>query len=87
MDRSLKGINPIYDDNNGINSLLDLKKSLDSIKHGKPPQSGITHRLVGWLAQPVDSWPEFTQSEIFDGDRFVAKRLILRESGYSESLL
>ena len=87
LDRSLKGINPIYDDNNGINSLLDLKKSLDSIKHGKPPQSGITHRLVGWLAQPVDSWPEFTQSEIFDGDRFVAKRLILRESGYSESLL
>ena len=86
LDKSLKGINPLNNGNNGINSLLDLKDSLSSVKQGKAPSSGLTHRLIGWLAQPVDSWPEFTISEMLDGDNYVAKRLILRESGYNESL-
>jgi len=87
LERSLKGIEIPKKKDNGINSLVDLKNSLESIVRGKAPPSGMTHRLVGWLAQPIESWPEFTQSEIFEGDEFVAKRLILRKSGYNKSLL
>jgi len=69
-----------------LDALMDLLDALESARDKKPPTSGRTHGLVGWLAQPVERWPEFTTEMMMDGDHSVAERLILGRSGYHEAL-
>ena len=70
----------------GVPYLLDLLDSLDSAFDGRSPKKGRTHPLVGWLAQPLEKWPEFTTNECISGDANVAERIILKESGYFDGI-
>jgi hypothetical protein len=70
----------------GVPYLLDLLDSLDSAFDGRSPRKGRTHPLVGWLAQPLEKWPEFTTNECISGDANVAERIILKESGYFDGI-
>ena len=67
--------------------LLDLLDALGAVNGGKSPSPGKTHPLSGWLAQPLDKWPEFSSSEIMDGDVHIAERLLMRSSGYHPKIV
>tara|TARA_B100000586_G_scaffold53610_1_gene36149 strand:- start:406 stop:678 length:273 start_codon:yes stop_codon:yes gene_type:complete len=67
--------------------LLDLLDALDAVKEGRPPAPGRTHPLSGWLAQPLEKWPEFSTAEVMDGDAHIAQRLLLRSSGYHPGIV
>jgi len=66
--------------------LFDLLDSLDYVIEGRSPKSGRTHPLVGWLAQPLQKWPEFSAHECLTGDVHVAERILLKESGYHDGI-
>tara|TARA_B100000676_G_C17649075_1_gene615601 strand:- start:216 stop:476 length:261 start_codon:yes stop_codon:yes gene_type:complete len=66
--------------------LVDLLEALDALNENRPPKMGITHPLVGWLAQPIEKWPKFTVEEISRGDTHVMERLVLKLSGFHEDL-
>ena len=67
--------------------LLDLLDALDAVNEGRPPAPGRTHPLSGWLAQPLEKWPEFSTAEVMDGDAHIAQRLLLRSSGYHPGIV
>jgi len=69
-----------------LDPLMDLLEALESARDKTPPTSGRTHGLIGWLAQPVERWPEFTTEMMMDGDHSAAERLILGLSGYHAGL-
>ncbi len=79
----------IYDDlkmeisNIENNSILDLFESLHSSINMVKPKIGRTHELVGWLAQPIEKWPDFTQKEISNGEVDIMKRIMLRKTSFS----
>ena len=69
-----------------MNHLWDLLSALESIREGSNPPIGLSHKLSGWLAQPVEKWPNFTLETIMHGDISVSESLILRKSGFHEGL-
>ena len=73
-------------DINSMNHLWDLLSALESIRKGSNPSVGLSHKLSGWLAQPVEKWPNFTLEMIIDGDISISESLILRKSGFHEGL-
>ena len=73
-------------DVNSMNHLWDLLSALESIREGSNPSVGLSHKLSGWLAQPLEKWPNFTLEMIMDGDIDVSESLILRKSGFHEGL-
>jgi len=70
-----------------INQLSDIKNALESVSVGRTPQSGKSHSLSGWLAQPPERWPEFTMETIMQGDLAISERLIIGKSGYHPSMI
>ena len=68
------------------NSLLDLLDAVECSISRTPPLTGRIHRLSGWLAQPVEKWPNFSPQEIFLGDSIVGERLLLRKTGFHDNL-
>ena len=68
-------------------SLLDLLDALDAVNDSQSPPQGRTHSLSGWLAQPLDKWPDFSSVEVMDGDAHIAERLLLRSSGYHSGIV
>ena len=73
-------------DANSMNHLWDLLSALESIREGSNPSAGRSHKLSGWLAQPLEKWPNFTLEMIIEGDIGVSESLILRKSGFHEGL-
>ena len=73
-------------DANSMNHLWDLLSALESIREGSNPSAGRSHKLSGWLAQPLEKWPNFTLKMIIEGDIGVSESLILRKSGFHEGL-
>ena len=73
-------------DANSMNHLWDLLSALESIREGSNPSAGRSHKLSGWLAQPLEKWPNFTLEMIIEGDTGVSESLILRKSGFHEGL-
>lgn len=69
-----------------LDTLWDLSDALVSVKEGQAPPAGRSHKLSGWLAQPLDRWPMFTMGMVMDGDEFISERLILRKSGFHPGL-
>jgi hypothetical protein len=67
--------------------LLDLLDALDAVNDDRSPSPGMTHPLSGWLAQPLEKWPEFSSAEAMDGDSNIAERLLLRSSGYHSGII
>jgi len=84
LDRRIRGISDGEEDLPGAPHLLDLLDSLESVFDSRSPKSGRTHPLIGWLAQPLDKWPDFNTLECMSGDAHVAERILLRESGFHE---
>ena len=73
-------------DANSMNHLWDLLSALESIREGSNPPVGLSHKLSGWLAQPLEKWPNFTLEMTIEGDKDVSESLILRTSGFHEGL-
>ena len=67
--------------------LLDLLDALDAVNNSHPPPQGRTHPLSGWLAQPLEKWPDFSSAEAMDGDAHITERLLLRSSGYHTGIV
>ena len=87
LDRRLRGISDGDEGLLGTSHLLDLLDSLDSVFEIRAPVSGRTHPLIGWLAQPLEKWPDLNTIECMSGDAHVAERLLLRESGFHGGFL
>ena len=87
LDVKLRRLEGEVSENTRIHSLLDLFESYEALRMGSAPSSGRTHPLVGWLAQPIEKWPEFTIEMIMEGERSVSERLILRKSGFFEGII
>ena len=77
---------PETGDVNSMNHLRDLLSALKSIREGTNPPLGLSHKLSGWLAQPLEKWPNFTLEMTMEGDKDVSESLILRKSGFHEGL-
>ena len=73
-------------DVNSMNHLRDLLSAIESIREGSNPPVGLSHKLSGWLAQPLEKWPNFTLEMTMEGDKDVSESLILRKSGFHEGL-
>ncbi len=87
LQSRLRGIPETTVEQRDLNQLRDLIEALKSARDKSPPISGRTHDLVGWLAQPVERWPDFTIEIMMEGDSSVAERLVLRRSGFHPELL
>ena len=66
-------------------SLLDLLDAIESSIYSTPPLPGRTHSLSGWLAQPIEKWPDFSSQIIFDGDPIIGERLLSSKTGFHEN--
>lgn len=82
----LRSVNLKIEENSHLDSLQDLLDALYSIREGKAPSEGRSHKLSGWLAQPSEHWPIFTIEMMMEGEDFVSERLILGCSGYHPAL-
>ena len=71
---------------NSADSLLDLLDAIESSIDSAPPLTGRTHSLSGWLAQPIEKWPDFSSQIIFDGDPIIGERLLSRKTGFHENI-
>ena len=63
-------------------SIMDLYDSINNSINQISPTSGRTHELVGWLAQPIEKWPYFSNEELLNGDIEITERILKRISGY-----
>ena len=70
-----------------LNQLSDIKNALESLREGRTPQSGKSHNLSGWLAQPPERWPEFTMEMIMQGDLHISERLTIGKSGFHPGMV
>ena len=70
-----------------LDQLSDLKNAIESVREGRIPQSGKSHNLSGWLAQPLERWPEFTMEMIMQGDLPISERLTIGKSGFHQGLI
>ena len=59
-------------------SLLDLLDAIESSINRTPPLPGRIHPLSGWLAQPIEKWPDFSSQIIFSGNPVIGERLLSR---------
>ena len=71
---------------NSADSLLDLLDAIESTINNTPPLPGRTHSLSGWLAQPIEKWPNFSSQIIFEGDPVIGERLLSRKTGFHENI-
>ena len=63
-------------------SIMDLYDSINNSINQISPTSGRTHELVGWLAQPIEKWPYFSNDELLNGDIEITERILKKISGY-----
>jgi hypothetical protein len=67
-------------------SLLDLLDAIESVIDNRSPIPGRTHPLVGWLAQPLDRWPDISPESALTGDSSVGERLLAKKTGFHQGL-
>ncbi len=73
-------------DSRGILQLIDLKTTLSNVRKGIPPSIGKCHKHCGWLAQPIELWPEINALVDFEGNKEITKRLFLKKTGFHSGL-
>ncbi|GIT75442.1 MAG: hypothetical protein Ct9H300mP30_5040 [Methanobacteriota archaeon] len=81
LSRRLRGRRERAGPPESADPLLDLLDALDAVNPFAPPSSGTDPPLSGWLAQPLEKWPDFSSAEAMDGDAHITERLLLRSSG------
>ena len=69
-----------------FNHILDLINAIESVRAERTPLVGTAHKFSGWLAQPIEKWPDFTMKMMIDGDFNISERLILGKSGFHAGL-
>lgn len=67
-------------------SLLELLEAIESSVKKIPPRPGRTHHLSGWLAQPLEKWPDISPKVAFSGDEIIGQRLLSRKTGFHENI-
>ena len=65
-------------------SVIDFYEALNCSINNIIPKRGRSHELVGWLAQPIGRWPNFSKNEIANGNSEIMNRLIIRSSGFNK---
>ncbi|MAV95189.1 MAG: hypothetical protein CMA31_05835 [Euryarchaeota archaeon] len=63
--------------------ISDLLMALEKASSGSPPVDGKSHKMVGWLAQPFDKWPDMAHIETMQGNSMVMARLLIGRSRYA----
>ena len=86
LQNYLRPFKEVSDPSPHLNHLWDLLEALESVKAGRTPSIGRSHKLSGWLAQPDEKWPDFTMTMMMGGDINISERLILRKSGFHSEL-
>ena len=86
LQNYLRAFEGVSDHSLHLNHLWDLLYALESVKVGRTPPVGRSHKLSGWLAQPDEKWPDFTMTMMMEGDANISERLILRKSGFHSGL-
>ena len=56
--------------------------ALEKASSESHPLAGKSHKMVGWLAQPVDKWPDMAHAEIMQGNPLITARLLMGRSKY-----
>ena len=67
-------------------SLVDLLEAIEASIKKILPGPGKTHFLSGWLAQPLQKWPEISPNIAFSGDAIIGERLLSRKTGFHENI-
>ncbi|MCH1592057.1 MAG: hypothetical protein L7R66_03585, partial [Candidatus Thalassarchaeaceae archaeon] len=86
LQNYLRAFQGTSDSSDSLNQLWDLLDSLESVQLGIPPAVGRSHKLSGWLAQPLEKWPDFTMEMMMEGDINISESLILGKSGFHSGL-
>ena len=63
--------------------ISDLLMALEKASSESPPVDGKSHKMVGWLAQPFDKWPDMAHIETMQGNPVVTARLLMGRSRYA----
>ena len=70
----------------GGRMIRDLSEALRSARELSPPNFGITHPMVRWLAIPVHRWPPKEVIQMSSGDARITGRLAKMLSGWHVEL-
>ncbi len=62
--------------------ISDLLMALEKASSESPPVSGKSHKMVGWLAQPLDKWPDMAHIDTMQGNSMVTARLLMGRNRY-----
>ena len=66
--------------------ISDLLMALEKASSESLPSAGKSHKMVGWLAQPVEKWPDMAHTEITHGNPLVTARLLMGRSKYAANI-
>ncbi len=66
--------------------ISDLLMALEKASLESPPVDGKSHKMIGWLAQPFDKWPDMAHIEAMQGNPLVTARLLMGRSRYAIDL-
>ena len=66
--------------------ISDLLMALEKDSSESPPVDGKSHKMVGWLAQPLDKWPDMAHIETMQGNSMVTARLLMGRSRYATDI-
>jgi len=70
----------------GALMIQDLSEALRGARNLTPPNFGISHPMVRWLALPVHRWPPKEVMQMSEGDARIAARLAKMSSGWHAGL-
>jgi len=82
LQNYLRPLQEKREDPPSLSQLRDLLDALESVKLGRTPGAGRSHKLSGWLAQPEEKWPDFSIDMMMEGDKNISERLIIGKSGF-----
>ncbi len=70
----------------GALMIQDLSEALRAARDLTPPNFGISHPMVRWLALPVHRWPPKEVIQMSEGDARITARLAKMSSGWHSGL-
>ena len=74
------------DDLPGSRMIRDLSEALRAARELKPPEYGLVHPMVRWLALPVHRWPPNEVVQMTEGDFRITTRISKMVSGWHADL-
>ena len=74
------------DDLPGSRMIRDLSEALRAARELTPPEYGLVHPMVRWLALPVHRWPPNEVVQMTEGDFRITTRISKMVSGWHADL-